>query len=77
MEMTQGEHHQYVYRPVSASQAMRSRVAGSEADCETAIGWVVGRVFYFVFFFFLLGASTRDGPARGWQRKFSNMHIII
>lgn len=51
MEMTQGEHHQYVYRPVSASQAMRSRVAGSEADCETAIGWVAGRVFYFGFFF--------------------------
>lgn len=76
MEMTQGEHPQYIYRPVSASQVMRSHVAGSEADCETAIGWVVGRVFYFGFFF-PLGASTRDGPARGWQRKFSNMHIII
>lgn len=60
MEMTQGELLQYVYRPVSASQVMQSHVAGSEADCETAIGWVGWQSG-----FFLLDASTRDGPARG------------
>lgn len=54
MEMTQGELLQYVYRPVSASQVMQSHVAGSEADCETAVGWVGWQSVLFFFCFFCL-----------------------